>query len=211
MNDMTSIAVGGPLSLPALIQWALLLFKQPRAFFRAMERKGGYFTPCMYLLAWSGLSSVVGFFVGLLRPVPAGLLGGRATQVAAIFLGPLAALVGGFIAAGILFVIWHLMGSKEDFQTSFRCWAFMAPVGVITALLGIVPFLPVVGIVYMLFLLVVASQEVHGISEGRAWTVWGLLGGAFLMFVLFAVMLGIVAGGKGAAGRSFPSPTSGVN
>jgi hypothetical protein len=187
------ISTGSPLNPSALLRDAVALFKSPRAFFRGLEKKGGYLRPVQTLAVWAVVSGVIGFLVGLLRPVPLGLVGGRAAQALGVVLGPLAALAVGFLIAGLLFVIWHLMGSKEDYQTSFRVWAFIAPVGAVGALLGIVPFLPLLTLAYLVYLLVVASQEVHGIPAARSWIVWGVLGALAAVFMAVALVVGAAA------------------
>jgi hypothetical protein len=200
--DSTTQEIGGKLTFPALYQWAVALFKSPRAFFAAMERKGGYMTPCLYLLAWSFVSGVIGFLVGLTRaPLPGA---GRAVQAASVVVGPPLVLGFGFAAAAVLFVIWHLMGSKEDYQTAFRCWAFMAPVGVIGAVLGLVPLLPLAVFFYTFYLVVVASQEVHGLSPRRSWAVWGTLGGVILVASVALVAATALIQKRGGGRRNMP-------
>src|SRR5687768_8741434 len=113
---MSDVAIGGKLSGPSFIAWAVALFKSPRSFFRGMEKQGGYLAPVLYLLSWSAVSGVIGFLVSLTRPAPA--VGGRGVQIAAVFMGPLLVVLFGFLVAGVLFVIWHLMGSKEDYQAA---------------------------------------------------------------------------------------------
>lgn len=203
MSDATSTSIGGRLTLPAFIQWAVALFKSPRSFFQRMERSGGYGTPVLYLAGWSFLSAVISFLVAFVRP---GQGIGRGLQALGLVVGPLGALAMAFgLVAVYLFVIWHWMGSKENFETAFRIWAFMAPVGAVTALLGILPILQVVvSLAYMLYLIVIASQEVHGIDARRSWIVWGVLGGILLLFTVATVVASRFAPmGRGGAASSF--------
>lgn len=205
MTNGADMSVGGALSVPAFFGWAVQLFKNPRGFFRGMEKTGGYLTPSLYLLGWGVISAAVGFLVALTRPVPLGFAGGRAAQGLNILFNPLGALALAFgLVVVYLFVIWHWMGSKENYQTAFRVWAFLAPLGLVSAVLGLVPYLPLLILPYAVYLIVIASEEVHGIPAQRAWTVWGILGGTLLLFALVAAVAGkSLQGGRG--GFSSPS------
>src|SRR5262245_19712743 len=102
----TTEKIGGEFSPGALWSWAAALFKSPRAFFGAMEKRGGYGAPILYILSWAFASGVISFLVSLARPAPAGA--GRGLQAAGIVAGPIVGLLFAFVAAGALFVIWHL-------------------------------------------------------------------------------------------------------
>lgn len=187
----TQPRVGGSLALKDLIGWALALFKGPRAFFRGMEKKGGYWTPILYLAFWVLVSTLVSFLVTFIRPMVG--QGPLPWRLVGILFSPVMGLVVSFFITAGLFVIWHLMGSKEDFQTAFRVWALTTPLWVVGSILGLVPFLPGLVILAFFYLLVVASQEVHGISRERSWLVWGILAGIFFLFSLMALVVGQAA------------------
>ena len=106
-----------------------------------------------------------------------------AALIGAPFLG---VLVGFFIAA-VLFVIWHLMGSKNDFQTAFRVWAFISPLGAVGSVLSLAPYLGVLIVIAGFYLIIVASEEVHGLPKARSWIVWGILAGFLFLVGLFGV------------------------
>jgi hypothetical protein len=50
-----------------------------------------------------------------------GRIGAMATGVGSLIFLPISALIGSFIAAAILYVVWKLMGSEEPYETSYRC------------------------------------------------------------------------------------------
>ncbi len=187
MNDAITEtgAVGSRLSWGGLFSWAVRVFKAPGGLFSDLAKTGGYGTPALYALFWLFLSGVVELAVARFRPPS--LRFSIGVETLWLFLGPLLLLAVGFLVSGLFFVIWHLMGSRENYQTAFRCWAVTTPVAVASAALGVVPFLNLLGFLYGIFLLVVASQRVHGISARRSWTVWGSLGG--LVLALLAVSL----------------------
>jgi glucan phosphoethanolaminetransferase (alkaline phosphatase superfamily) len=87
---------------------------------------------------------------------------------------PIFIVIGCFIGAAILFVIWKLMGSQESFETAFRCAAYMSAISPITAVLGVIPWIgAVLGMLLSLYYVVMASVEVHGIPAKKAWIVFG--------------------------------------
>jgi len=58
----------------------------------------------------------------------------------------------------IFFVIWKLMGSQEDYETAYRCGAYLMALVPITAIISAIPYAGVVIIVVIdVFYLVTAS------------------------------------------------------
>ena len=49
---------------------------------------------------------------------------------------PIAVAIGSFIGGAILFIIWKLMGSQEDYETAYRCGAYLMALAPITAIIG---------------------------------------------------------------------------
>lgn len=195
MNDqeMNEVAVGQNLSGRNLFSWAVGMVTGPRRFFAALAKRGGFKTPVGYALCWLFLSTVMELLVGRLRPQPIRV--GWVIEVGSLAAVPLVMIGIGFIVAAVLFVIWHLMGSPENYETAFRCWAFITPISVLSALLSVVPFLNVLALLYGLFLLVIASIETHRISSARSWTVWGALCAVFL------ALIGVAVGSRSALSK----------
>jgi hypothetical protein len=150
-----------------------------RGFYKAMPKSGGYAAPAVHALFWLFAAVLAELVVSRFRPGP--LEFGWAVELVWLAVGPLFFLALGFGVSAALFVVWHLMGSKENYQTAFRCWAYAAPAVVLTAVLGAVPYLGLLGLVYFLYLLVAASLEVHDLPPKRSWIVWGVLGGGALI------------------------------
>ena len=128
----------------------------------------------------NGLLQSLGFFIGVHPTFGAGM------ALASIVIIPLFAVIGSFIGAGILYVIWKLMGSTQNFETAYRCLAYAYAITPVVTLLGFVPYLGLIGLVWMLYLLVVASVEVHGIAAKTAWIVFGILTALLALFQISA-------------------------
>ena len=172
------------INFSAIPQTAIKVITSPAAFYRGMPKKGGFGDPLVFML-------VTGAVTGILQAVFS-LLGlrlaqGAAAGMAAVIYVPVAVLVGGFIGAAILFVIWKLMGSQEDYETAYRCGAYASAFSPIIAVLGLVPYAGMAaGTVIWVYLLVVASVEVHHIMPARAWLVFGIIG-------IFFIIMGITS------------------
>ena len=164
------------------------IISSPSVFFREMPKKGGIAPPLIFLVAMALLSGVLS---GLLRALESALgmrlYEGAAMGFLSLTLIPVAAVIGsvifGFIAAAALFVIWRLMGSKEDYEAAYRCTAYLSAVIPIATLIAFVPYVGgVLGLALMLYYLVVASVSLHGIPPLRAWIGFGVIA-ALLMVI----------------------------
>jgi hypothetical protein len=191
---------GGTLTFQNIFGWAAALVRSPREFFRNMDREGGYLTPILYFLAWQFMAWVLWLLVSFLRPgaVPIPLWG----KILYMFFGPGLGLAVGFVLTGILFVIWHLMGSSYGYRTAFRVLALISPL----AILNVVPYVGYpVFLFYGFFLIVTASVEALGIRPRLAWTVWSLLLAGVLAFQIAAAVIVVVGRRLQAAGGAFPT------
>jgi hypothetical protein len=156
-----------------ILETARKVITDPAGFYRAMPRTGGFGDPLVFMV-------VLGVAAGVLRAVLGffhlGITGSVMVAMAAIVMTPIAVVIGGFIAAAILFVIWKLMGSNESYETAYRCSAYAVSVSPITAVLGVIPYVgPLIGLVWGLYLVVTASVEVHKIAAKTAWLVFGII------------------------------------
>lgn len=163
----------------AIPQTAIKVLTSPSAFFREMPKTGGFIEPLVFAL-------VMGIIGGLIQAV-LGIVGlrfvtGAAMALASIILLPIFIVIGSFIGAAILFVIWKLMGSQESYETAYRCGAYISALTPITTILGIIPFIgSPIGVVLMTFFIVIASVEAHNIPSQKAWLVFGIIGAIFIV------------------------------
>ena len=157
--------------LASIQKTAMSVLTSPSAFFREMPKTGGFVEPLIFMVIMgiiSGLIQTILSIVGL------HFAGGIAMGVASIILFPIVIAIGGFIGAAVLFVIWMLLGSKESYETAYRCGAYISVLMPIMTVLGLIPYLgSAVGIALYVYFLVVASMEVHKIPSQKAWLVFG--------------------------------------
>ena len=157
----------------AIPQTAVKVVTSPVAFFRGMQKTGGFIEPLVFMVSMGVVSGIIQAVLSILH---LNVVGGVAAGVASVILLPIAIALFGFISAGIAFVIWKVMGSQEPYETAYRCVAYAGAISPITTLLGIVPYLgSALGILIGTYFIVIASVEVHKIPAKKAWTVFGII------------------------------------
>lgn len=151
---------------------AVQIIFQPTAFFSSMEKDGGFGQPVLFVAVMGVATALVSIALSLL-----GLgLQGFGVSFGGIILFPIFMVIATFIMSGIVFLIWKLMGSRENFQTAFRCYAYLAAITPLTTALNAIPVVgSLLGLAWLLWLIVIASVQVHGISPKKAWIVFGIL------------------------------------
>ena len=168
----------------AIIDTAIKVMTQPVEFFQTMPKSGGFADPLVFAVLLGVVSGVVRAVLGLLH------LGGAlgfGTAILAIIVTPVIVLIGEFIVAAILFVIWKLMGSNESYETAFRCSAYSAAISPIVVLVNIVPYVGgLAGLAWGLYLIVTASVETHKIASKTAWMVFGITAVVLALFSINA-------------------------
>jgi len=156
-----------------IINTAIKVVTDPLGFFKNMAKSGGFVEPLIFIIAMgviSGILQAIMAFFGLARGVPFSM------AVASIVIGPVLMAVFGFIATFILFIIWKIVGSQESFETAFRCYAYISAIIPINTVMSIIPYAgPVLGFLWMTYLIIIASIEVHNIKPVIAWIVFGAI------------------------------------
>jgi len=171
-------------SLATILDSAKRVITDPAGFYRSMPQDGGFVAPVIFVLVMAVIS---GLIVAILT-LPTGLGAGAApVGFMALVMLPIMALIGSFIGAAIMFVIWKLMGSDRSFETAYRCVAYAAAIMPITVLLAAIPYLgSIVKVLWSCFLMYIASIEAHGIKARTAAIVFGVLGALMLLLNLSA-------------------------
>lgn len=158
-----------------IVDTALKVIKTPAEFYRGMAKSGGFVDPLIFAVVMGAIGGVVYAILGLLHLIPM-MSGGMALSM--IVTAPIGAVIGSFVGGAIVFVIWKLMGSSESYETAYRCGAYASAVSPIAMACNVVPYVGgLVGLAWMVYLLVIASVEVHKIAAKTAWLVFGIIGG----------------------------------
>lgn len=152
----------------------------PGDFFAAMPRNGGYIQPLLFMVVMGAAAGVVRAVLGM-----TGLAGNISTAMAlaAIVITPLLIAILGFVVAAVLFVLWRIMGSEQDFETAYRCTAYGSAISPVTQLLAVIPYAGLLlNLAWWTIILVAASVQAHRIRRTAAAAVFGIIA------VLFAVV-----------------------
>ena len=129
MSDQTTFDIN------QVIAQAKAVITNPVGYYQTMPKTGGYGNPVIFV-------AVMGAVMGLITAVLSffgSAAGMMAAGLGAIIVMPIFAVLGAFIGAAILYVIWKLMGSAESYETAFRCQASVAAIYPISALLARAP------------------------------------------------------------------------
>lgn len=167
---MSESTLFNPDAIIGKVKWITM---DPTGYFRQMPRSGGYLEPVVFVAVMAALLGLISAIWALF-----GAGGGMAAGgfFGALILTPIFAVIGAFIGAAILFVIWKLMGSSENYETAFRCQSSVAAIYPIVGIASVIPYVGnILAIAWGAFLIIEASVEVHGRPRKLATTVFGIL------------------------------------
>ncbi len=151
----------------------------PVGFFQSMPKSGGFVEPIIFMVSMGVVAGIIQAVLGIVGLYFATSFFGA---LSFIIIVPILVTIFGFVGAAILFVIWKIMGSQQSFETAYRCSAYAGGIVPITTALSIIPFFgSLLGLVWMTYLLVVASTEVHNIKPKTAWIVFGVICALFAL------------------------------
>lgn len=163
-----------------ILNKALAVMKSPNEFFRSMPKSGGYKDPLIFSVVLGVVTGGVHAVLLMLGLKPAA---GVVMAILAVVITPIMVAVLGFIGAAIFWVGWKLLGSSESYEVSYRCGAYASGIAPATAIAGVIPFIGgAIGSLWMSYVLIAASVEVHGISKKKSMIAFGSVG------VLFALL-----------------------
>lgn len=173
-------ATAGGFDLGTVISQMQQIITDPTGFYRAMPKEGGYSEPIIFALVMGAVSGAVFAVLSIV-----GLTGVGFAGLAAIIWMPVAMFIGSFIGGAIMFVIWKLMGSPRDFQAAYRCVAYSYGIMPVLTIVSIIPYVgTIVRIVWGLWLMLIASVEVHERPRQTALIVLGIIGVVLLVMGL---------------------------
>lgn len=176
----------GGYSIEAVIATAKAVITDPVAFYKGMPRSGGFGEPIFFVTVMAAVSAVLGAVLTMLGAGFAPTLGGA---VLAIVLTPIFAAVLGFVGAGVLFAVWRMIGSRESYETAYRCGAYTMAIAPITTVLTIIPYLgTLVTVGWGFYLVLIASEHVHEIAPQTARVVFGVLFGVLALMSISSQM-----------------------
>jgi hypothetical protein len=166
-----------------IIATAKQVVTDPAGFYKSMPVTGGYQTPIIFAATMAVVTAAVLFVLAIVGLGALHIMGMGAVMMLVVY--PIAVVIGSFIMGGILYVIWKLMGSNKDYETSVRCFAYSTAVLPIVAAATILPVIgeiasPLWGCLLMYF----ASMHVHALEEKNSKIVFGVLAAILVLGAL---------------------------
>lgn len=165
------------INFAAMPQTAVNVVTKPAEFFKTMPKTGGFLEPLVFAVIMGFIAGIISAILGLLGLTYDASYAGAWSKLGMIIVMPIAVAIGSFIGAAILFVIWKLIGSQENYETAYRCGAYLMALAPIVTILQIIPYIGIV--IYMaiyVYYLVIASTQAHNIPSQKAWLVFGIIG-----------------------------------
>lgn len=170
--------------ISAVPQTAIRVVTNPKAFFQAMQKTGGFFEPLVFVVVMGTVAAIIQTVVNTILYFSA--MGITTILMSLIFM-PIFIALFSFIGAGILFLIWKLMGSQENYETAYRSAAYLAALSPITTAVGLIPYLgTVISLAIGLYYIVIVSVAVHGLPERKSWMVFGIITAVICLLSLSA-------------------------
>jgi hypothetical protein len=161
-----------------VINTARSVITSPATYFQNMQKSGGLVEPLIFIAVIAVVTGVLAAVLSIFFSA----VGFRAFGLGAIIFVPIGALIGAFIGAGILFAIWKLMGSEQDYEASFRCIAATMAIYPVTTVLSILPYIgSIAAVAWATYLLIEASVAVHGRNRKTAQLVFGVIGAVLVI------------------------------
>ena len=182
----------------SVVNTMISVITNPAGFYKQMSRTGGFVEPLIFMVAMGIVGAVLQIPLSFFH---LGMAGSFGMALAYIIIMPIGVVIGGFVGGAILMLIWKVMGSQENYETCFRCFAYATAISPITNLLNLIPYLgPVIGLAWMTFVLVAASVEVHDLQLKASWIVFGAI----------AAILALMSISAQYSARKFTSEMQGI-
>ncbi len=167
-----------------LFRNALQVILHPVNFYQNMPKKGGFVEPMLFLALMFLLVYFFEWAAGAFKQGSIELALKNLKLQDNLLLWGFVAMIpfpGSFVFSAMLFYIWKLMGSKESYETAYRCIAYGSAILPVVTLFVLIPV--VYGIVLFAwshFIFFTMSERVHKVPI--------LAPMVFFLFVSFAIV-----------------------
>jgi len=183
MEDKPTINRDDQIDIQAIMNTMVKVITSPVEFYNKMATSGGLINPIIFVAVIGVLSGAIQFIINLFSI--SDLTGSLATLLISFIIVPILVIIFCFITAAVMFFIWKLLGSENSFEIAFRCVAYASAINIITTPLNTIPYIgAVIGLSWMVYLMIVASTEVHSIEAKKAMLVFGIIGALLILFTL---------------------------
>jgi hypothetical protein len=173
------------INFAAMPQMAVRVVTAPAEFFKSMPKTGGFVEPLIFAAIMAVITGIIQVLIDILGLSYAHL--GFAESLGGIIVVPIIVVIFSFIGAAIIFVIWKLLGSQENYETSYRCVAYLVALAPIFAIIRIIPYAGnIINMTIYVYFIVIVSTQVHNIPSQKAWMVFGIIGAVLVLIGISA-------------------------
>ena len=169
--------------LAGTLETATKVLTDPQGFYSSMPREGGLEAPGIFAITLLVVTGVIQAILALVGLYPGGFI---VTLIAT----PIFGAIGLAIGAVIVMFASRALGGDASFESSGRIVAYSSAILPIQAVLGILPYAPLLASAYGMYLIIIGVIAVHRVPENKAWTVLGGIAAVLLLFSLLATMAG---------------------
>ena len=163
-----------------VIDTAKKVITQPGDFYQNMPKQGGYSEPLIFVVVMGAIAGLIGAVFSLFVT---GHVGAMTLGLGSLIFVPIMVAIGSFISAAIMFVVWKLMGTQENYETAYRCIAYSCAIFPITLFVSFIPYLGTITVLaWGLWLIYIASIHVHKLDRQKSMIVLAVLG-VILLFM----------------------------
>lgn len=171
------------INFAAMPQTAVKVVTAPAEFFKTMPKAGGFIEPLIFAVIMAVIAGIIEVIINILGLSYVRV--GFAESLGRIIIVPIAVAIFSFIGAAIIYVLWKLMGSQENYEVSYRCTAYLMALAPIMAIINIIPYAGIIiNMAIYVYFLVIASKQVHKIPEQKARMVFGIIGAIFALILI---------------------------
>jgi hypothetical protein len=173
------------INFAAMPQTAVRVVTAPAEFFKSMPKTGGFVEPLIFAAIMAVIAGIIQAIINIVGLSYTHV--GFVESLGMIIFVPIFVVIGSFIGAAIIYGIWKLMGSQENYETSYRCAAYLMALAPIVAIIGVIPYVGgIINMAIYVYYLVIASTQVHNIPSQKAWLVFGIIGGILALIGISA-------------------------
>lgn len=173
-------------NLGTVIADAIKVITNPIGFYQEMPVEGGYAQPLIFVVVMAAITGLLISIYSLIGWGAGGMFAGG-MALGAIIMFPIMGVIGSFIGAAIMFVIWKLMGSEKNYETAYRCVAYSFVTMPVTMFLSFIPyFSSIIKALWSAFLMYAASVGAQGLKAQTAKIVFGILAAILVIYSVSA-------------------------
>ena len=151
------------MNVAQIIDRTVSVLAQPQWYFTSDDDALDFADGAVY----AATMGIIGALLGLIFSGALFEGNGFLNVIIAAVAGPVGAIIGAFIGAGIIYAVCKFLDSRKDFESSFSISAAAAALYPVNAVLGFVPVAgPLIALAWSWWIVTEGAAGVHNIDRG---------------------------------------------